>query len=54
MAMAQTVVPVYTIPNTYQVQQSLWESICRIIPGIARTSGANFVPFSLLPSGMWQ
>ena len=35
MAMAQTVVPVYTIPNTYRVQQSLWESMCRIIPGIA-------------------
>ena len=34
MAMAQTVVPVYTIPNTYRVQQSLWESLCRIIPGI--------------------
>ena len=41
MAMAQTVVPVYTIPNTYQVQQSLWESLCRIIPGIARTSGSE-------------
>ena len=38
MAMAQAVVPVYTIPNTYRVQQSLCESICRIIPGIARTS----------------
>ena len=38
MAMAQTVVPVYTIPNTYWVQQSLWESLCQIIPGIARTS----------------
>ena len=37
MAMVQTVVPVYTIPNTYRVQQSLWESPCRIIPGIART-----------------
>ena len=37
MAMAQTVVPVYTIPNTYRVQQSLWESLCRIIPGIACT-----------------
>ena len=37
MAMAQTVVPVYTIPNTYRVQQSLWESLCQIIPGIART-----------------
>ena len=37
MAMAQTVVPVYTIPNTYRVQQSLWESLCWIIPGIART-----------------
>ena len=35
MAMAQTVVPVYTIPNTYWVQQSLWESLCRTIPGIA-------------------
>ena len=41
MAMAQTVVPVYTIPNTYRVQQSLWESLCRIIPGIARTSGSE-------------
>ena len=38
MAMAQAVVPVYTIPNTYRVQQSLWESICWIIPSIARTS----------------
>ena len=41
MAMAQTVVPVYTIPNTYRVQQSLWESLCRIIPSIARTSGSE-------------
>ena len=41
MAMAQTVVPVYTIPNTYWVQQSLWESLCRIIPGIARNSGSE-------------
>ena len=41
MAMAQTVVPVYTIPNTYRVQQSLWESLCRIIPGVARTSGGK-------------
>ena len=38
MAMAQTVVPVYTIPNTYWVQQSLWESLCQIITGIACTS----------------
>ena len=45
MAMAQTVVPVYTIPNTYQVQQSLWESLCRIIPGIARTSGSELRSF---------
>ena len=45
MAMAQTVVPVYTIPNTYRVQQSLWESICRIIPGIARTSGSELRSF---------
>ena len=43
--MAQTVVPVYTIPNTYRVQQSLWESLCRIIPGVARTSGSEFRPF---------
>ena len=41
MAMAQTVVPVYTIPNTYQVQQSLWESLCQIIPGVARTGGSE-------------
>ena len=27
MAMAQTVVPVYTIPNTYQVQQSVGEPV---------------------------
>ena len=45
MAMAQIVVPVYTIPNTYQVQQSLWESLCRIIPGIARTSGSEHHSF---------
>ena len=45
MAMAQTVVPVYTIPNTYRVQQSLWESLCRISPGIARTSGSELRSF---------
>ena len=45
MAMAQTVVPVYTIPNTYRVQQSLWESICWIIPGIAHTSGGELHSF---------
>ena len=45
MAMAQAVVPVYTIPNTYWVQQSLWEGICRIIPGIARTSRSGLHSF---------
>ena len=45
MAMAQTVIPVYTIPNTYRVQQSLWESLCRIIPGIAHTSGSELCSF---------
>ena len=45
MVMAQTVVPVYTIPNTYWVQQSLWESLCRIIPGIARTSESELHSF---------
>ena len=45
MAMAQTVVPVYTNPNTYRVQQSLWESLCRIIPGIAHTSGSELRSF---------
>ena len=45
MAMAQTVVPVYTIPNTYWVQQSLWEGICQIIPGIAHTSGSELHSF---------
>ena len=45
MAMAQTVVPVYTIPNTYRVQQSLWESLCRIIPGIAHTSESQLRSF---------
>ena len=45
MAMVQAVVPVYTIPNTYWVQQSLWESICWIIPGIARTSGSELHSF---------
>ena len=45
MAMTQTVVPVYTIPNTYQVQQSLWESLCQIIPGIAHTSGSELHSF---------
>ena len=45
MALAQTVVPVYTIPNTYRVQQSLWESLARIVPGIARTSGSELRSF---------
>ena len=45
MAMAQTVVPVYTIPNTYWVQQSLWESLCWIVPGIAHTSGSELRSF---------
>ena len=45
MAMAQTVVPVYTIPNTYCVQQSLWESVCQIILGIAHTGGSKLHPF---------
>ena len=45
MAMAQAVVPVYTIPNTYRVQQSLWEGICRIIPSVARTSRSELHSF---------
>ena len=45
MAMAQAVVPVYTIPNTYWVQQSLWEGICQIIPGVACTSGSELHSF---------
>ena len=45
MAMAETVVPVYTVPNTYRVQQSLWESICRIIPSIACTSRSELRSF---------
>ena len=45
MAMAQAVVPVYTIPITYQVQQSLWEGICQIIPGIAHTSRSELHSF---------
>ena len=45
--MAQAVVPVYTIPNTYRVQQSLWEGICWIIPSIARTSGSGLHSFEL-------
>ena len=45
MAMAQTVVPVYTIPNTCRVQQSLWESLCWIIPGNARTSESELCSF---------
>ena len=45
MAMAQTVVPIYTIPNTYRVQQSLWESLCRIIPGVAHTGGSELHSF---------
>ena len=45
MAMAQTVVPVYTIPNTYRVQQSLWESLCWIIPGVAHTGGSKLHSF---------
>ena len=45
MAMAQTIVPVYTIPKTYLVQQSLWENLCRIIPGIACTGGSELRSF---------
>ena len=45
MAIAQTVIPVYTIPNIYRVQQSLWESLCWIIPGIACTSGSELRSF---------
>ena len=45
MAMAQTLVPVYTIPNTYRVQQSLWESLCWIIPRIASTSESELSSF---------
>ena len=45
MTMAQAVVPVYTIPNTYRVQQSLWEGICQIVPGIVRTSGSELRSF---------
>ena len=45
MAMAQAVVPVYAIPNTYWVQQSLWEGICQIIPGVARTSASELHSF---------
>ena len=45
MAMAQAIVSVYTILNTYRVQQSLWEGICRIIPGIARTSRSELRSF---------
>ena len=48
MAMAQAVVPVYTIPNTYRVQQSLWEGICRIIPGITCNSRSG--PHSFEPA----
>ena len=45
LTMAQTVVPVYTIPNTYRVLQSLWESLYRIIPGIAHSSGSELRSF---------
>ena len=45
MAMGQTVVPVYTIPNTYRVQQYLWESLCWIIPGVACTGGSELRSF---------
>ena len=43
--MAQTIVPLYTIPNTYRVQQSLWEGICQIIPSIACTSRSELHSF---------
>ena len=45
MAMAQTIVPSYTIPNTNRVQQSLWESLCQIIPGITHTGGSELHSF---------
>ena len=43
--MAQAIVPVYSIPNIYRVQQSLWEGIWQIIPGVARTSGSELCSF---------
>ena len=45
MALAQTVVPVYTIPNMYRVQQALWLSICQIIPGIECQGGSELRSF---------
>ena len=53
MAMAQTVVPVYTILNTYQVQQSLWESLCRILASLAPVD-VSFIPLRLSPLVMFQ
>ena len=45
MALSQTVVPVYTIPTTYQTQRSLWQSICQIIPGITQHTSSELHPF---------
>ena len=45
MALSQTVIPIYTIPNTYRTQRSLWESIYQIVPEIARQSGSELCPF---------
>ena len=45
MAMAQTVVPIYTILITYRVQQSLWESLCQNIPGVAHTGRSELRSF---------
>ena len=45
MALSHTVILVYTIPNTYRTQRSLWESMCQIIPGIAQHSGSELRPF---------
>ena len=49
MAMAQTVVPVYTIPNTYRVQQSLWESLATSFLVSLTPVEVSFVPLSLSP-----
>ena len=54
MAMAQTIVPVYTIPNTYWVQQSLWESLARSFLASLTPVEVSFVPLSLPPLVTFQ
>ena len=54
MAMAQTVVPVYTIPNTYRVNNLCGRACARSFLALLATVKVSFVPLSLLPLVTFQ